>query len=95
MNSLIILIDNIIHLYSIVLIVNIVLSWLTTFNIINTSNRFVYIVLEASYKLTDPVLNHIRRFMPNIAGLDFSPIILFLALGFVRNLLREYGMGLL
>ena len=95
MNSLIILIDNIIYLYSIVLIVNILLSWLTAFNIINTGNRFVYAVLDASHKLTDPLLNPIRRFMPNIAGLDFSPIILFLLLGFGRNLLREYGMGLL
>lgn len=95
MNSLIILIDNIIYLYSIVLIVNILLSWLTAFNIINTGNRFVYAVLDASHKLTDPFLNPIRRFMPNIAGLDFSPIILFLLLGFFRNLLREYGMGLL
>ena len=95
MNSLIILIDNIIYLYSIVLIVNILLSWLTAFNIINTGNRFVYSVLDVSHKLTDPLLNPIRRFMPNIAGLDFSPIILFLLLGFCRNLLREYGMGLL
>lgn len=95
MNSLIILIDNIIYLYSIVLIVNIVLSWLTTFDIINISNRFVYAVLEASYKLTDPLLNPIRRVMPNIGGLDFSPVILFLLLGFLRNLLREYGLGLL
>ena len=89
MNSLIILIDNIIYLYSIVLIVNIVLSWLTTFNIINISNRFVYAVLEASYKLTDPLLNPIRRVMPNIGGLDFSPVILFLLLGFLRNLLKR------
>lgn len=95
MNSLIILIDNIIYLYSIVLIVNIVLSWLTTFDIINISNRFVYAVLEASYKLTYPLLNPIRRVMPNIGGLDFSPVILFLLLGFLRNLLREYGLGLL
>lgn len=95
MNSLIILIDNIIYLYSIVLIVNIVLSWLTTFDIINISNRFVYAVLEASHKLTDPLLNPIRRVMPNIGGLDFSPVILFLLLGFLRNLLREYGLGLL
>ncbi len=78
MNSLIILVDNVIYLYSIVLIINIILSWLTAFNVINTQNRFVYIALEASYKLTDSVLNHIRRFLPNMAGLDFSPVILFL-----------------
>ena len=95
MNSLLILIDNIIYLYSLVLIINIVLSWLAAFNVINMSNRFVYSVLDATYKLTDPLLNPIRRFLPNIAGLDFSPIILFLIFGFLRNLLREFGRGLL
>ena len=94
MNSLLILIDNIIYLFSLVLIINIILSWLATFNVINTSNRFVYTVLDVTFKLTDPFLNPIRRFLPNIAGLDFSPIVLFLILGFLRNLLREYGLGL-
>ena len=46
-------------------------------------------------KIADPLLNPIRRVMPNIGGLDFSPVILFLLLGFLRNLLREYGLGLL
>ena len=95
MNSLIILIDNIIYLYSLVLIINIVLSWLAAFNVINMSNRFVYSVLDVTFKLTDPLLNPIRRFLPNIAGLDFSPIILFLIFGFLRNLLREFVPSLL
>ena len=95
MNSLINLIDDIIYLYSLVLIINIVLSWLATFNVINMSNRFVYSVLDVTFKLTDPLLNPIRRFLPNIAGLDFSPIILFLIFGFLRNLLREFGPSLL
>ena len=95
MNSIVILIDNIIYLYSIVLIINIILSWLNAFNVVNANNKFVYTILDASFKLTDPLLNPIRKIMPNIAGLDFSPIILFLILGFLRNLLREYGLGLL
>jgi len=95
MNSIVILIDNIIYLYSIVLIINIILSWLTAFNVVNANNKFVYTILDASFKLTDPLLNPIKKIMPNIAGLDFSPIILFLILGFLRNLLREYGLGLL
>ena len=95
MNSIVILIDNIIYLYSIVLIINIILSWLTAFNVVNANNKFVYTILDASFKLTDPLLNPIRKILPNIAGLDFSPIILFLILGFLRNLLREYGLGLL
>ena len=63
--------------------------------LIRTRHGQEAIVLEASYKLTDPLLNPIRRVMPNIGGLDFSPVILFLLLGFLRNLLREYGLGLL
>ena len=86
---------TILKYYSYVVVANVIISWLIAFNVLNTGNRFVYSVLDFSYRLTAPALNYIRRFLPNIAGLDFSPIILFLILGFLRNLLREYGLGLL
>ena len=63
MKSVFILFDNIINLYIWVLIINVILSWLVAFNILNTSNRFVYSVLDISYKLTDPPLNFIRRYL--------------------------------
>ena len=90
MKSILILFDNIITLYIWVLIINVIISWLIAFNILNTSNRFVYSVLDVSHKLTDPPLNFIRRYLPNLGSIDISPIILILALMFLRNLVFEY-----
>ena len=66
-----------------------ILSWLVAFNILNTQNRFVFSILDATYKLTDPVLNKIRRFVPTFGSVDISPIILILVLMFIRNLVFE------
>ena len=65
------------------------LSWLVAFNILNTQNRFVFSVLDTTYKLTDPILNKIRRFVPTFGSIDISPIILILGLMFLRNLVFE------
>ena len=89
MKSVLILFDNIISLYIWVLIINAIISWLVAFNILNTSNRFVYSVLEVSYKLTSPALNFIRRYLPNLGSIDISPVILILGLMFLRNLIFE------
>jgi YggT family protein len=89
MNAFLILFNDIVRLYIWVLIVNAVASWLVAFNIINTSNRFVYSVLEISYKLTDPPLRFIRGFMPNLGTVDISPIVLILGLVFLRNFINE------
>ncbi|HIF61807.1 MAG TPA: YggT family protein [Candidatus Pelagibacter sp.] len=89
MNAFILLLDRIIYLYVWVLIINAVLSWLVAFNIINTQNRFVYSVLEFTYKLTDPPLNYIRRFLPNLGSIDISPIVLILLIYFVSDLLKD------
>ena len=80
---------QILKLYSYVVIANVIISWLIAFNILNTSNRFVYSVLDVSHKLTDPPLNFIRRYLPNLGSIDISPIILILALMFLRNLVFE------
>ena len=89
MNAFLILFNDIVRLYIWVLIVNAVASWLVAFNVINTSNRFVYSVLEISYKLTDPPLRFIRSFMPNLGTVDISPIVLILGLVFLRNFINE------
>jgi YggT family protein len=89
MNSILILFNDIIRLYIWILVVNAVASWLVAFNVINTSNRFVYSVLEISHKLTDPPLRFIRNFMPNLGTVDVSPIVLILALVFLRNFINE------
>ena len=89
MKSILILFDNIISLYIWILIINAVISWLVAFNILNTSNRFVYSVLDVSYKLTSPALNFIRRYLPNLGSIDISPVILILGLMFLRNFVFE------
>jgi len=89
MKSIFILLDSFISIYLWVIIINALLSWLVAFNILNTQNRFVFSVLETTYKLTDPVLNKIRRFVPTFGSIDISPVILILALMFLRNLVFE------
>ena len=84
------LVLQILKLYSYVVIANVIISWLVAFNIINTSNRFVYSVLDVSYKMTDPLLRPIRNFLPNLGGIDISPVILILLLMFLRNLAFEF-----
>ena len=90
MKSVLILFDNVVSLYIWILIIHVIFSWLVAFNVLNTSNRFVYAVLDISYRLTAPPLNFIRRYMPNLGSIDISPIILILLLMFFRNLVFEY-----
>ena len=59
------LVLQILKIYTYVVIANVVISWLVAFNVLNTSNRFVYSILEFTYRLTEPFLNRIRRFLPN------------------------------
>ena len=95
MKSVLILFDNIVGLYIWILIINAVISWLVAFNVLNTSNRFIYSLLDVSYKLTDPPLNFIRKYLPNLGSIDISPIVLILGLMFLRNLVFEmYAPGL-
>ena len=89
MKSVLILFDQAITLYIWILIINAIISWLVAFNILNTGNRLVYSILEISYRLTAPPLNYIRRFLPNFGSIDISPVILILALLFMRNLVFE------
>ena len=89
MKSIFLLVDSVINIYIWLIIINAVLSWLVAFNILNTQNRFVFAVLNATHQLTDPVLNKIRRFIPNLGSIDISPVVLILLLIFIRNLFFE------
>ena len=71
MKSVLILFDNVINLYIWVLIIHVVISWLVAFNILNTGNRFVYAVLDVSYRLTNPLFSYIRDFYPILAQLIY------------------------
>ena len=78
MIALFYLVLQVLKLYTYVVVANVIISWLVAFNVLNTSNRFVYLVLDFTYRLTEPLLFYIRRFLPNLGAFDISPIILLL-----------------
>ncbi len=90
MHALLWLIHEVIELYSWVIIGSVILSWLITFRVVNANNRFVYSVGEFLYRLSEPVMRPIRRFMPNLGGIDISPVIVLLGLQFLNILIYEY-----
>jgi YggT family protein len=80
-------IAGVIWLYIYVVIASAIVSWLIAFNVVNTHNRFVYQVADMLYRLTEPALRPIRRFIPNLGGIDISPVILILFLMFITNVI--------
>ena len=84
------LVLQILKLYSYIVIANVIISWLIAFNVLNISNRFVYSILEFTYKLTDPILNRIRRILPNLGAFDISPIILLILIWFIEMCMKLY-----
>lgn len=90
MIALYLLIDTVLSLYVWLLIASAVLSWLVAFNVVNTRNRAVYAIGDFLYRVTEPALRPIRRVMPNLGGMDISPVILILLIFFIRNLMAEY-----
>ena len=81
---------QILKIYSYIVIANVIVSWLIAFNVLNTQNRFVYSILELTYRLTDPILNKIRHFLPNLGTLDISPVILLLLIWFIEMCMKLY-----
>jgi YggT family protein len=75
----------VIDLYIWVVIASAILSWLIAFNVVNTNNRFVYSVADMLYRVTEPALRPIRNILPNLGGIDISPVILILLLLFIRD----------
>ncbi len=89
MRSLLWLIDTVITLYVYILIASAILSWLVAFNVVNERNPIVAQIGDFLYRVTEPALRPIRRILPNLGGIDISPIILILGLFFLRNLVFE------
>lgn len=88
MEPILLLLYRVIDIYFYILIINIILSWLIAFNIVNMQNKIVVTILYATNRLTDPLLNPVRRILPNLGGIDISPIILVLCLLFVQDYIR-------
>ncbi len=90
MASLLGLLVQIISLFQFILIIYIIGTWLVNFNVINTNNRLVYTIMEAMYRLCEPSLNFVRKYLPMFGNIDLSPIVVYLGLWFIKNLLIEY-----
>ena len=81
------LIDTVLGIYIMLVFAQVVLSWLVGFNVVNTRNRFVYLVGDFLHRVTEPALRPIRRLLPSFGGIDLSPVVLLLGLYFIRQLL--------
>ena len=91
MNSVVILVSQVIELFIWLLIIQAILSWLIAFGIVNTQSSLVNMVGNFLYKITEPLLRPIKKLLPDFAGVDISPVILIILLIFLRNLLFEYS----
>jgi YggT family protein len=87
MNPFLWLIDTVITLYIWILIASAVLSWLVAFNVVNTRNPIVHSIGDFLYRITEPALRPIRSIMPNLGGIDISPVILIIGLLFLKQLI--------
>ena len=90
MLSLAVLIDKVIDIYTWIVIAGAIMSWLVAFGVVNVRNQFIRIIVDLLFRVTEPVLRPIRRILPNLGGVDISPVVLLLGLFFVRSLLWEY-----
>lgn len=84
------LVSTVIQIYIWLLIAQAVLSWLVAFGVVNRYNRMVATIGDFLWRITEPLLRPIRRVLPDLGGIDISPVILILLLWFLRNLLFEY-----
>jgi YggT family protein len=83
------LINTVITIFIWLLVAGAVLSWLVAFNVVNTRNRFVFLVGDFLHRVTEPALRPIRRVLPNLGGIDLSPLVLILLLLFLQQVLAR------
>ena len=90
MNPFIWLIETLFDLVTWVVIASAIMSWLVAFGVVNMRNQFIRMVVDTLYRLSEPMLRPIRRMLPNLGGVDISPVILLVGLYFIREALRYY-----
>lgn len=88
------LIDTVITIYIYILVANAILSWLVAFNVLSPQNQYVRQIGYFLWRITEPVLGPIRRILPDLGGIDLSPVILIVGLIFLRNLIVPNLMAL-
>ena len=90
MRALLDVILVVLQIYVWLLIAAAILSWLIAFNVVNTHNQVVAVIGDFLYRITEPVLRPIRNFMPNLGGIDISPVILILVIFFIQSVIVRY-----
>jgi YggT family protein len=90
MRALFLVIDLALQLYIYILVAAAVLSWLIAFNVVNVRNQFVAMVADFLYRITEPALRPIRNLLPNLGGIDISPVILIFIIIFLRYIILLY-----
>jgi len=90
MRAFFLVVDLALQLYIWIVIAMAIFSWLVAFNVVNTRNPFVAMIGDFLYRITDPVLRPIRNMMPNLGGIDISPVVLFLIIVFIRYVIALY-----
>jgi YggT family protein len=90
MRALFVVIDLALSLYIWIVIAAAIFSWLVAFNVVNTRNQFVGAIGEFLYRITEPVLRPIRNMLPNLGGIDISPVVLFLIIIFIQKVIEFY-----
>ena len=89
---LLVMLGKLISLYVWVVVIGVVLSWLTAFNVVNMSNRFVSQVSYFIFRATEPALKPIRKYMPNLGGIDISPVILIIGLMAIEQMILRLAI---
>ena len=90
MKAIYLLAFQIINIYEWIVIIHVILSWLVAFNILNTQNRLVYSILDFTYRATNPILEKIKNYIPNLGQIDIAPVVLLLGLWFIKLCMQLY-----
>lgn len=90
--SLVWLVLQVINIYMIVLVIYCIMTLLVSFNVINPRQQLVNMLLRCGYAMTEPVLAPVRRILPNMGGIDLSPLVVLLLLGFLQRVIVGYAV---
>jgi YggT family protein len=90
MQAVLDVVDLALGLYTWIIIASAIVSWLAAFNVINTRNDVVRMIWDFLYRVTEPALRPIRKLLPNLGGIDVSPIILLLGIFFLQSVIARY-----
>jgi YggT family protein len=86
------LILKILDIYSAIIIASAIMSWLVAFGVVNVRNQIIRVVVDLLYRVTEPVLRPIRRFLPNLGGIDISPVVALLLIIVIQHFIANYIM---